>query len=186
MLLSDRFLGFFMVPSQGPWNFNFMGKSLVSLLCDFQEKTVCTLLPSLRLLRISKEFNLLMIQIYFLGLFFSSNFVFYFLNFIYFQVYVIQRICDTNFNCQTRKNSTMRFIVLHISLILPRLKMLNRLLTAKICLLNRAKKRKHGKNKHKHFVNRRKITVTLPTRIKDTKEINNHRKNIISRKMLFL
>ena len=46
MLLSDRFLGFFMVPSQGPWNFNFMGKSLVSLLCDFQEKTVCTLLPS--------------------------------------------------------------------------------------------------------------------------------------------
>ena len=26
MLLSDRFLGFFMVPSQGPWNFNFMGK----------------------------------------------------------------------------------------------------------------------------------------------------------------
>lgn len=25
MLLSDRFLGFFMVPSQGPWNFNFMG-----------------------------------------------------------------------------------------------------------------------------------------------------------------
>jgi len=25
MLLSDRFLGFFMVPAQGPWNFNFMG-----------------------------------------------------------------------------------------------------------------------------------------------------------------
>ena len=29
MLLSDRFLGFFMVPAQGPWNFNFMGKSKV-------------------------------------------------------------------------------------------------------------------------------------------------------------
>jgi len=26
MLLSDRFLGFFMVPAQGPWNYNFMGK----------------------------------------------------------------------------------------------------------------------------------------------------------------
>lgn len=26
MLLSDRFLGFFMVPAQGSWNFNFMGK----------------------------------------------------------------------------------------------------------------------------------------------------------------
>ena len=25
MLLSDRFLGFFMVPAQGPWNYNFMG-----------------------------------------------------------------------------------------------------------------------------------------------------------------
>ncbi len=25
MLLSDRFLGFYMVPSTGPWNFNFMG-----------------------------------------------------------------------------------------------------------------------------------------------------------------
>ncbi|KAH1004184.1 hypothetical protein HUJ04_003975 [Dendroctonus ponderosae] len=25
MLLSDRFTGFFMVPSQGPWNYNFMG-----------------------------------------------------------------------------------------------------------------------------------------------------------------
>ena len=25
MLLSDRFLGFFMVPSQGSWNYNFMG-----------------------------------------------------------------------------------------------------------------------------------------------------------------
>ena len=25
MLLSDRFLGFFMVPSNGVWNFNFMG-----------------------------------------------------------------------------------------------------------------------------------------------------------------
>ena len=28
MLLSDRFLGFFMTPSGGPWNFNFMGKFL--------------------------------------------------------------------------------------------------------------------------------------------------------------
>lgn len=26
MLLSDRFLGFFMVPTQGSWNFNFMGE----------------------------------------------------------------------------------------------------------------------------------------------------------------
>jgi hypothetical protein len=26
MLLSDRFLGFFMVPAQGSWNYNFMGK----------------------------------------------------------------------------------------------------------------------------------------------------------------
>jgi len=25
MLLSDRFLGFFMVPTQGSWNYNFMG-----------------------------------------------------------------------------------------------------------------------------------------------------------------
>lgn len=25
MLLSDRFLGYFMVPSQGSWNYNFMG-----------------------------------------------------------------------------------------------------------------------------------------------------------------
>lgn len=29
MLLSDRFLGFFMVPAQGSWNFNFMGKTYV-------------------------------------------------------------------------------------------------------------------------------------------------------------
>lgn len=27
MLLSDRFLGFFMTPSQCPWNYNFMGES---------------------------------------------------------------------------------------------------------------------------------------------------------------
>ena len=26
MLLSDRFLGFFMVPAQGSWNYNFMGQ----------------------------------------------------------------------------------------------------------------------------------------------------------------
>lgn len=26
MLLSDRFLGFFMTPLQGSWNYNFMGK----------------------------------------------------------------------------------------------------------------------------------------------------------------
>jgi hypothetical protein len=26
MLLSDRFLGFFMVPAQSSWNYNFMGK----------------------------------------------------------------------------------------------------------------------------------------------------------------
>ena len=30
MLLSDRFLGFFMVPAHGPWNFNFMGKLFLS------------------------------------------------------------------------------------------------------------------------------------------------------------
>ena len=29
MLLSDRFLGFFMVPSQGSWNYNFMGKIFI-------------------------------------------------------------------------------------------------------------------------------------------------------------
>ena len=28
MLLSDRFLGFFMVPAQGSWNYNFMGESV--------------------------------------------------------------------------------------------------------------------------------------------------------------
>ena len=28
MLLSDRFLGFFMVPTQGSWNYNFMGAKL--------------------------------------------------------------------------------------------------------------------------------------------------------------
>lgn len=32
MLLSDRFLGFFMVPAQGSWNYNFMGK-LLDLKC---------------------------------------------------------------------------------------------------------------------------------------------------------
>lgn len=30
MLLSDRFLGFFMVPSQGSWNYNFMGTYIFS------------------------------------------------------------------------------------------------------------------------------------------------------------
>ncbi|XP_014670795.1 PREDICTED: pre-mRNA-processing-splicing factor 8-like [Priapulus caudatus] len=30
MLLSDRFLGFFMVPSQGSWNYNFMGEEVGS------------------------------------------------------------------------------------------------------------------------------------------------------------
>ena len=25
MLLSDRFLGFYMIPDNGPWNYNFMG-----------------------------------------------------------------------------------------------------------------------------------------------------------------
>lgn len=29
MLLSDRFLGFFMVPAQSSWNYNFMGMCLV-------------------------------------------------------------------------------------------------------------------------------------------------------------
>ena len=32
MLLSDRFLGFFMVPAQGSWNYNFMGKIQKHLL----------------------------------------------------------------------------------------------------------------------------------------------------------
>ncbi|KAM3184921.1 Pre-mRNA-processing-splicing factor 8 [Hymenolepis weldensis] len=31
MLLSDRFLGFFMVPAQGSWNYNFMGEQLWSV-----------------------------------------------------------------------------------------------------------------------------------------------------------
>lgn len=33
MLLSDRFLGFFMVPTQGSWNFNFMGELYQVSLC---------------------------------------------------------------------------------------------------------------------------------------------------------
>jgi len=34
MLLSDRFLGFFMVPSQGSWNYNFMGKLIyIMFMC---------------------------------------------------------------------------------------------------------------------------------------------------------
>ena len=32
MLLSDRFLGFFMVPAQSSWNYNFMGE--YSMLTD--------------------------------------------------------------------------------------------------------------------------------------------------------
>ena len=32
MLLSDRFLGFFMVPSNGVWNYNFMGMVLVDMI----------------------------------------------------------------------------------------------------------------------------------------------------------
>ncbi len=31
MLLSDRFLGFFMVPGQGSWNYNFMVKSFLPI-----------------------------------------------------------------------------------------------------------------------------------------------------------
>lgn len=31
MLLSDRFLGYFMVPSQGSWNYNFMGMFIYGL-----------------------------------------------------------------------------------------------------------------------------------------------------------
>lgn len=30
MLLSDRFLGFFMIPAQGSWNYNFMGRLFFS------------------------------------------------------------------------------------------------------------------------------------------------------------
>lgn len=33
MLLSDRFLGFFMVPAQGSWNYNFMGMVLYLIFC---------------------------------------------------------------------------------------------------------------------------------------------------------
>ena len=33
MLLSDRFLGFFMVPAQGSWNYNFMGKRTCMYVC---------------------------------------------------------------------------------------------------------------------------------------------------------
>lgn len=32
MLLSDRFLGFFMVPSQGSWNYNFMGNLYIGFI----------------------------------------------------------------------------------------------------------------------------------------------------------
>ena len=32
MLLSDRFLGYFMVPAQGSWNYNFMGELVSSVL----------------------------------------------------------------------------------------------------------------------------------------------------------
>ena len=45
MLLSDRFLGFFMVPNQGSWNYNFMGQlSLFSSLCS----VLCVTLTFLR------------------------------------------------------------------------------------------------------------------------------------------
>jgi len=33
MLLSDRFLGFFMSPAQGSWNYNFMGEPASRLSC---------------------------------------------------------------------------------------------------------------------------------------------------------
>lgn len=36
MLLSDRFLGFFMVPSQGSWNYNFMGNYSVNSMLYVQ------------------------------------------------------------------------------------------------------------------------------------------------------
>lgn len=38
MLLSDRFLGFFMVPAQGSWNYNFMGEPVC--LWDLMEFSV--------------------------------------------------------------------------------------------------------------------------------------------------
>ena len=41
MLLSDRFLGFFMVPAQGSWNFNFMGKRQSSRLFDRIKTCFC-------------------------------------------------------------------------------------------------------------------------------------------------
>lgn len=37
MLLSDRFLGFFMVPAQGSWNYNFMGEYTPCSLLIFNE-----------------------------------------------------------------------------------------------------------------------------------------------------
>lgn len=54
MLLSDRFLGFFMVPAQGSWNYNFMGKywkhNISSYLAfiltqqiTFTQKVICTI-----------------------------------------------------------------------------------------------------------------------------------------------
>lgn len=46
MLLSDRFLGFFMVPAQGSWNYNFMGEwtTPMSLVRENGMERECVLL----------------------------------------------------------------------------------------------------------------------------------------------
>ena len=42
MLLSDRFLGFFMVPAQGSWNYNFMGQCTCTyIVCWYVYNIVC-------------------------------------------------------------------------------------------------------------------------------------------------
>ena len=64
MLLSDRFLGFFMVPAQGSWNFNFMG--------EFRRQRACThgvcAIPRVRAclgLRLSLTFPQVELRIFF-------------------------------------------------------------------------------------------------------------------------
>jgi len=42
MLLSDRFLGFFMVPGQGSWNYNFMGEFCCCVSSCVPEIFICT------------------------------------------------------------------------------------------------------------------------------------------------
>lgn len=58
MLLSDRFLGFFMVPSQGSWNYNFMGEFVRTIF----------LLQVLRLIIVAHYFGLRLSKSYTLPL----------------------------------------------------------------------------------------------------------------------